>query len=531
MFKKMVCFLVMLVSVFITSPAISSITEVSVTDNQTVVDAFERYTVTGITTPLPDRETPGAVDVPGFQGVAYVTIGDLNGDGIKEIVATSGGGSDLDLQTANSAVAVYTWDGSDLSTWSESVINETFAFANETIFRDMDEDDDTDIMVLDNFIIPVNNAGIYYLENQGGDITKPANWIKKTIYKGNNTLKGKASYHRAIFFDADNDGDEDFVTSRFSLLRWMFGFRAMWTELFINEGNGTFEGPYDIGDGAGFLFQMYDLDADGDLDIVAPQFLVHGAFLFNVFGSELFHSFRGDSLMWFENPGPGFGLLWPWKRHTINNQYLSDKPLGRTFDVQLEDLQDDGKMDMFVSTHNHQGCVNNKRFWPAGIYLFEVPGDPMNTDAWVPVMIDQGDPDLDPENKTAVAQDLYATDRPGSPYTQGAPGKFIVKDLNDDGLKDLVVAGDGKGALYYYRNDGVSGTTLNLSRGALYIDRACMAAEVKTDDIDGDGIPEIIAPVYDTSIVIKTEDNPATEIDESDIETKSSSIFIFHLKE
>jgi len=67
MFKKMVCFLVMLVSVFITSPAISSITEVSVTDNQTVVDAFERYTVTGITTPLPDRETPGAVDVPGFR--------------------------------------------------------------------------------------------------------------------------------------------------------------------------------------------------------------------------------------------------------------------------------------------------------------------------------------------------------------------------------------------------------------------------------------------------------------------------------
>jgi len=103
-------------------------------------------------------------------------------------------------------------------------------------------------------IIPVNNAGIYYLENQGGDITKPANWIKKTIYKGNNTLKGKASYHRAILFDADNDGDEDFVTSRFSLLRWMFGFRAMWTEPFINEGNGTFEGPYDIGDGAGFSF-------------------------------------------------------------------------------------------------------------------------------------------------------------------------------------------------------------------------------------------------------------------------------------
>ncbi len=530
MHKKIAGCIVFLIVALLSSTAAGVITEVNVTDNQSVVDVFERFTVTGITTPIPDRETPGAVDIPGFLGVAFVSVGDLNGDGIKEIVATSGGGSDLDLQTANGAVAVFTWDGKDLSTWNQAVINETFAFPNETLLRDMDGDNDTDIMVLDNFIIPMNIAGIYYLENQGGDISRPDNWIKKAIYEGDNTLKGKASYHRAVFFDADNDGDEDFVTTRISMLLWMWGFRSMWTEIFINEGDGTFDGPYDIGEGAGFLFRMNDLDNDGDPDIVGPQLFIFNAFQYNVLGSELFHTFRGDSLMWFENPGPGPALTRPWPRYTINNWYLSDKPIGKAFDVVFEDLQGDGSTEMFVTGHNHQSYVNGKRLWPSGVYLFEIPSDPANTDAWVPVVIDQGDPNLDPEDKDAVARDTYAVDRPGSAYTQGSPGMIDIADLNNDGRKDLLVAGDGKGALYYYRNDGISGTTLNLSRGALYIDRACMAAEVQAADIDGDGIPEIIAPVYDTSIVIKTEDDPETEIDESDIPVKSSSIFLFQLK-
>jgi len=384
---------------------------------------------------------------------------------------------------------------------------------------------------MDNFIIPVNNGGIYYLENQGGNIANVSNWVKRTLYKGDDSLKGKASYHRAEFFDADNDGDEDFVTSRVSMLLWLFGFRSMWTELFLNDGNGNYTGPIDIGEGAGFLFRTHDMDGDGDLDIVGPQLFMFNAFLFTPLGSEWFHAFRGDSLMWFENPGPGsFWLTWPWKRHTINNTYLSDQPLGKAFDVMFEDLDNDGSEEMFMSGHNHQAYVFNNRFWPSGVFMFEIPDNPTDTQAWVPVVIDQGDPRLDPEDEVAVAQDVFAVDRPGSPYTQGSPGSFDIVDVNNDGRKDLLVAGDGKGALYFYRNDGISGTVLNLSRGALYEDRACMAAEVEAEDLDGDGVPEIIAPVYDTSITIKTEDDPATDIDESDIAVKSSSIFIFHLK-
>ena len=126
-------------------------------------------------------------DVPGFIGASYVTIGDINKDDIKEIICTSGVGQDANQNTADGAVAIFTWNGVNLDNWTKSVINKTFAFPNETIIRDMDGDGDLDIMVMDNFIAGWSTrfvAGIYYLENQGGDITQPSNWIKRTIFQG-----------------------------------------------------------------------------------------------------------------------------------------------------------------------------------------------------------------------------------------------------------------------------------------------------------------------------------------------------------
>ena len=481
---------------------------------------FERLTVTGITTPLPDRTTPGALDVPGFPGAAFISTGDLDADGRTEIVATSGGGSDLDLATPNGAVAVFTWDGSHFRHWQQHVINDTFAFPNETVLRDMDDDGDLDIMVLDNFIIPVNYAGIYYLENQGGDIGSPTNWIKRAIYVGDDSLKGKASYHRAVFFDADGDGDEDFVTGRTSMIRWLLGSRFMWTELFLNEGGGTYDGPYDIGDAGGFLFSMYDLDHDGDLDVICPQLFIYSPWTYRVRGAWWRHSFHGDSLVWLENPGTGPGLTAPWARHTIDNRYRTCGSIGRTFEALAADLQGDGTDELIVSTHNHQDYVVGKRIWPAGIFLYAIPDNPQHWWNWQPVAIDTGDMALDPEDYSVVLADSYAVDRPGDAYSQGAPGKFAIADFTGDGLNDIVVGGDGKGAIYLYRNDGMAGETLQLTRTTLYADRACMPAEVKAADLDHDGRPEIIAEVYDTSIAIKSEENP-------DLETKSSSIFIF----
>ena len=141
---------------------------------------------------------PVSPDVPGFIGASYVTIGDINKDRIKEIICTSGVGEDANQNTANGAVAIFTWDGVNLDSWTKSVINNTFPFPNKTIIRDMDGDGDLDIVVFDNFIAGWSTrfvAGIYSLENQGGNITQSSNWIKRAIFQGAQTFPMEICSH------------------------------------------------------------------------------------------------------------------------------------------------------------------------------------------------------------------------------------------------------------------------------------------------------------------------------------------------
>ena len=188
-----------------------------------------------------------------------------------------------------------------MSTWTQSVIRADFAFANDILIRDVDGDGEVDIMVFDNFLAGEFTGfpgGVFYLKNLGGDVTDPANWEKITIYEGeviwdeerpdNEYLWAKsiASFHQAYFVDLDGDAREDFVTSSISMYIW--GLRAdnplydrqyQWTEWFRAETDRVaypsgFSGPYAIGDGAGFLFDMADVDDDGLLDILGPQYFI-----------------------------------------------------------------------------------------------------------------------------------------------------------------------------------------------------------------------------------------------------------------
>ena len=88
-------------------------------------------------------------------------------------------------------------------------------------------------------------------------------------------------------------------------------------------------------------------------------------------------------------------------------------------------------------------------------------------------------------------------------------------DISGDGYPDLVVPGDGKGAVYYYESQGRSAGKLQFKRAALYKDPACMPGDAQIVDIDGDGNLEIVSVIYDTSVAK---------------DSTSSSIFIFKLK-
>ena len=478
------------------------ITGAQITADQTLTAKFTRHTVTGITTPLPQ-----APDVPGLIGASYLSIGDLNKDGIKEVVATSG---------ITQRIALYTWDGHDMDKWTQSIISSDFAFPNETVLRDMDGDGNIDIMVMDNFIFCNAHGGIYYLKNKGGDITSPANWEKKIIY----TLTGSdmaslSSYHRAVFVDLDGDGLEDFITSRVSycLYNKNDGSQYFWIEWFKNEGNGSFSGPYAIGEGGGFMFLVTDINGDGKPDVVAPQFFITSPDNNLPWGSALFPDPLGASLVWFENPGRVTTTSPPWNAHIIDYWYTSKNRLGKTMEVVAADIDNDNKTELLVSTHNHQEYVKEGlRYWPSGVFALDIPPIPSLTAAWTPVTIDAGDPGLNPDDAAAVAADPFAVNRLGGPSSQGSPGMVRAADVNRDGIVDIVLPGDGKGALYYYEGQGFSGGTLQYKRAALYEDPKCMPGDSQIVDIDGDGKPDIIAAIYDTSV---------------NKDSKSGSIFIF----
>ncbi len=511
---------------------------VSVTADQSVVDAFTRHTVTGITTPLPVDDSE-----PGFLGAAFLAVGDIDDNGITDIVCTSGVGLSTDFTIKDGAVAVYTWDGANLDSWTQSIIHPTgttgdFAFPNDPLLRDIDGDGDTDIMIMDNFLagwFTGYQEGIYYLENQGGDITLASNWIVRTIYQGqfdpskpqppcfgSDCTDGIGSYHRAVFLDIDGDGLDDFMTTKINMFDWQnTGEPYMFAEWFKKETDlvtypSGFSGPYTVGEAGGFLFNMMDIDGDGDLDFVAPQFFIQdsGSLIVKGPGNP-----RGDSLVWCENPGPGGDIYGTWNYYTIDNWYTSPNPMGKGMEVIASDIDNDGSDELLFSNHNHQDYkpdgTYQDRIWPSGIYYLDLPDDPKNSAQWGPVSIDTGDPLLDPYDPAAVANDVYAVDRAGGPYSQGSPGQVRAGDIIEDGYPELVVPGDGKGALYYYESDGSSDNCLYYSRAALYEDPGCMPGEAEIYDIDGDGDQDIVAVIYDTSV------------DKTDNTLQSSSIFVY----
>lgn len=483
---------------------------VTVTEDSSVATKFTRHTVTGITTPLPVEGS----DVTGFIGASYLTVTDLDGDGVNEIIATSGTGPDSDPFTINGQVAIFTWDGANPDDWTQTILSDNFTFPNETAIRDMDGDGIDDIVVADQFLAQSVRGGIFYLKNEGGSIDDPDNWSDMVgVYRDPNCY----SYHRTYFVDLDNDGDDDIVTMNMS------GWTG-WIE--VDEGTFT---PHTIGTGGGFLFAMHDLDNDGDLDILAPQFgITTSLFTCVVLGGPGGTDPLGDSLAWFENPGTAALAADPdlaWNRYTIDNWYASSNPVGKGMEVVVADIDNDGTDELVLSNHNHQNADGGgNRIWPSGVYYFEIPAEPTVTANWVPVTIETGDPlfayssgftqfstpYLDP----AVDEDVYAVDRRGSYYDQGSPGMVRAGDVNGDGLVDLVVPGDGKGRLYYYEAVETAGGCLTFKRATLYADLQCMPAEAEIVDLDGDGDMDILAGIFDTSF---SKPYPYT----------SSSIFFF----
>ncbi|KAG5653434.1 hypothetical protein H0H81_000436 [Sphagnurus paluster] len=305
------------------------------------------------------------------------------------------------------------------------------------------------VVVGGGFLVPgKGNGGIYFSPSVSG---KSGAWV---------TLAAKSGwfYHRAVFADMDGDGILDMVSCRANqpligsastMLVWLKPKDATkptgaWVET-------------EIGAGCDALFTVADLDGNGTPDVIAASFFTKQL---NLFYSPTKTGFQNKADV---------------------KKVLLDGTIGAAFDVQLVDINGDGRKDLLVS--NHQGGSDN----PSGsVYAYEIPLGSLAADP------------------TSYKRHVLAS---GFPVTQwglnqaspGSPVAFHPNAASKTGAPYIALAGDAAQIAYVLVPDAK--TAWNYTTTVLH-NCGCTVGKVEVADVDGDGFAEVFIPCYDNGLLV-----------------------------
>jgi hypothetical protein len=279
----------------------------------------------------------------------------------------------------------------------------------------------------------------------------------------------------ALVADLDKDGTNDFVLSFRKVapaLVWYRRNSAGWDRYILDTNFLTIEAG-----GA-----VYDIDGDGDLDIV--------------FGGD----WQSNEVWWWENPYPDFDPKTPWRRHLIKKGGATQH-----HDQIFGDFLGTGKAQL--------------AFWNQGakkIFLAEIPKDPKATELWTLTEIFSGEAgvagrrdfqylegiaavDIDGDAKLdLLAGNIWLKHRAGSqfaPFQLGSiGGRIAAGKLKSGKFPQVVIApGDGVGPLRWYECVGNPESSTNWI-GHDLLDRDMIHGHsLQVADIDGDGNLDIFA--------------------------------------
>lgn len=272
----------------------------------------------------------------GLSGSDGLVLGDIDGDGLEDIVSVHE--SDSEYDSANydpdftpppEGHVRIAFASNDASVWTNITIAEaTDAPAPEDVaIADINQDGFLDV------VVAAELSHLIYLENPGGVNSRSQTW-KRLILP---MTEGTGSYIRVFLGDFNKDGIPEITAANkgaqrpgpedFARSTPVSIFQLRGDPLLGSSWSETVLGHYSVPQNA----EPIDLDSDGDLDIVIGS--------------------RGENrLAWFENIGQGSNI--EFTEHAIG---INGPSMGG-FNLSYADLNGDGRLDII-------GAASNKMTW------------------------------------------------------------------------------------------------------------------------------------------------------------------------
>ncbi|KAK3103545.1 hypothetical protein FSP39_020030 [Pinctada imbricata] len=309
------------------------------------------------------------------------------------------------------------------------------------------------VAVPDGFLVPFKGDGHIYLIDVSSSV--PGGPYKLTDH-----TEGQWFYHRVVWKDMDGDGDMDILTcrarepvislfsSKDSELLWLenpasHSYSSPWKQHVITHGPDV------------YLRNLKIATPNGTFDaVVTTEF----------FTKKLSIHWTTDS----QNR---------WTDSSKIHSRTIDATPGAMFDVEICDVNNDGKLDLLTTSNGNNGSV----------IIYEIPTD-FRTQAFRRHVVATG---FSPREKGTG---------------KGAPGSsFCIHSTTGDHKNDrplILVSGDDDGRAYIMEPTSSDSNNWSYSKRAFYDTGSGTVGQMAFADVDGDGYVDIFVPSYTVGEVL-----------------------------